>query len=236
MLRPYSCGVLVFVRPPSACPPEAGALHTRNGKSQGRMSSSTAYSRDLPRNGQDNLMSAQTDELKSLAREFRSALEARLAGDPAGEYRLPSNEDVATFCRRYLDSLFPLHHAPEESSSPQASHFVEELELLLAEQIVCAIRFDCSCRRKKAPANLARAAEELVSKIRAQLPKLAHLQASDLQAALQNDPAATGLEEILLSYPGVEAITVQRLAHELYQLKVPYLSPHDGDCAQPYRN
>ena len=168
-------------------------------------------------------MSAQIDELKSLAREFRSALEARLSGDPAGEYRLPSNEEVATFCRRYLDSLFPLHHAPEETESPQASHFVEELELLLAEQIVCAIRFDCSCRRKKTPANLARTAEELVSKIRERLPKLAHLQATDLQAALKNDPAASGLEEILLSYPGIEAITVQRLAHELYQLKVPYL-------------
>src|SRR5208282_811791 len=128
------------------------------------------------------------DELKCLAREFRSALEARLSGDPAGEYRLPSKEDVATFCRRYLDSLFPLHHAPEESSSPQATHFEEELEVLLAEQIF--------------------------GKIRAQLPKLAHLQATDLQAALKNDPAASGLEEILLSYPGVEAITVQRLAHE----------------------
>src|SRR5271165_4977973 len=109
---------------------------------------------------------AKMDELKCLAREFRSALEARLSGDPAGEYRLPSKEDVATFCRRYLDSLFPLHHAPEEPESPQASHFEEELEMLLAEQIVCAIRFDCSCRRKKTPANLARAAEELVGKVR----------------------------------------------------------------------
>src|SRR5208282_1233469 len=163
------------------------------------------------------------DELKCLAREFRSALEARLSGDPAGEYRLPSKEEVATFCQRYLDSLFPLHHAPEEFSSPQATHFEGELEVLLAEQIVCAIRFDCSCRQKKTPPNLARTAEEFVSKIRAQLPKLAHLQATDLQAALKNDPAASGLEEILLSYPGVEAITVQRLAHELYKLKVPYL-------------
>src|SRR5271165_3985799 len=97
------------------------------------------------------------DELKCLAREFRSALEAQLSGDPAGEYRLPSKDDVAKFCRRYLDSLFPLHHAPEEARSPQAAHFVEALEFLLAEQIVCAIRFDCSCRSKKTPANLAQA-------------------------------------------------------------------------------
>jgi len=58
--------------------------------------------------------------------------------------------------------------------------------------------------RKKTPANLARTAEELVSKIREKLPKLAHLQATDLQAALKNDPAASGLEEILLSYPALK--------------------------------
>jgi serine O-acetyltransferase len=168
-------------------------------------------------------MNAKMDELKCLAREFRAALDARFSGDRAAEYQLPSKEDVASFCRRYLDSLFPLHHVPEESKSPQAAHFVDELEALLAEQIVSAIRFDCSCRNNKAPENLGRAADEIVGKIREKLPKLAQLQATDLQAALANDPAASGLEEILLSYPGLEAITVQRLAHELYKLKVPYL-------------
>lgn len=168
-------------------------------------------------------MNTKMEELKCLAREFRSALDARFSGDHTAEYQLPSKEDVATFCRRYLDSLFPLHHAPEESASPQSAHFVDELEALLAEQIVSAIRFDCSCRSKKAPGNLARAADEIVGKIREKLPQLAQLQATDMEAALTNDPAASGLEEILLSYPGVEAITVQRLAHELYELKVPYL-------------
>ncbi len=168
-------------------------------------------------------MNTKMEELKCLAREFRSALEAQLSGDPAGEYRLPSKDDVAKFCRRYLDSLFPLHHAPEETQSPHSVHFVEELDFLLAEQIVSAIRFDCSCRSKKTTANPAHTAEGIVSKIRERLPRLAQLQATDLEAALKNDPAASGLEEILLSYPGVEAITVQRLAHELYALKVPYL-------------
>ena len=71
---------------------------------------------------------------------------------------------------------------------------------------------------------------------RARLPKLAHLLATDLKAALKNDPAASGYEEMLLSYPGVEAITVQRLAHELYLLEVPYLAAHDdGNCATAER-
>jgi len=158
-----------------------------------------------------------------LAKEFRAALEARLAGDLSGEYRLPLKEEVGEFCRRYLDTLFPLHYAPIAEPGPHVAHLFEEQDARLAEQLIRAIRFDLSCSGKKPTDDLPVAAEEIVRKVRDLLPELAHLLATDLQAALKNDPAATGLEEILLSYPGVEAITVQRLAHELYNLKVPYL-------------
>ena len=168
-------------------------------------------------------MTTPNGQLTRLADEFRSALEARISGDPVGEYRLPSKEEVAKFCRLYLDAVFPLYYEPAHQNSPHALHFLEELELLLAEQIVCAVRFDCHCRDNEQPKNLPRTTEELLSAFRSQLPKLARLLATDLQAALKNDPAAMGYEEILLSYPGVEAITIQRMAHELYLLKVPYL-------------
>jgi len=168
-------------------------------------------------------MTTSNDELRSLASEFRCALEARLAGDPAGEYRLPSKDEVAAFCRRYLDGLFPLYFAPNESHTPHASGYLQELDLQLAEQIVCAIRFDCSCQGRPTPPNVARKAEEILVAIRAKFQTLAALLGTDLRAALKNDPAASGFEEILLSYPGTEAITVQRLAHELYNLQVPYL-------------
>ena len=55
------------------------------------------------------------------------------------------------------------------------------------------------------------------------IPRVRELLASDVQAAYDGDPAATSLDEIIFCYPGLEAITVQRLAHELYQLKVPII-------------
>jgi serine O-acetyltransferase len=168
-------------------------------------------------------MPTPDDQLQCLANEFRSALEARLSGDAAGEYRLPSKDEIGLVCRHYLDALFPLYYPVGEPGSANSMRFLEELDLRLAEQIVCAIRFDCICRGHKAPRNVARAAEELLMETRQKLPRLAELLAKDLQAALKNDPSATGMEEIQLSYPGVEAITIQRLAHELYKLKVPYL-------------
>jgi len=168
-------------------------------------------------------MTTPNNDLRTLAREFRLALEARLTDASMWEYRLPSKDEVAAFCRSYLDALFPLYYAKEEANNPDAAGFLAQLDLQLAEQIVYAMRFDLNCCGKPVPANLSETASHLVAALHAKLPKLAQLLATDLQAALKNDPAASGYEEILLSYPGVEAITVQRLAHELYLLKIPYL-------------
>ena len=168
-------------------------------------------------------MATPNNDLQTLAREFRLALEARLTEATMWEYRLPSKDEVAVFCRAYLDALFPLYYAKQDVRNPDVAGFLAQLDLQLAEQIVYAMRFDYNCCGKAVPANISDRASDLVEALRAKLPGLAQLLATDLRAAMKNDPAASGYEEILLSYPGVEAITVQRLAHELYLLKVPYL-------------
>jgi serine O-acetyltransferase len=168
-------------------------------------------------------MSTPNNDLRTLASEFRLALEARMGDASMWEYRLPSKDEVGTFCRTYLDGLFPLYYAKEDLASSDATGFSAQLDLQLAEQIVYAMRFDFHCCGKTIPENLSERASDLVQTLRERLPKLAQLLATDLKAAIRNDPAASGYEEVLLSYPGVEAITVQRLAHQLYLLKVPYL-------------
>ena len=52
------------------------------------------------------------------------------------------------------------------------------------------------------------------------LPRIREILQTDIEAAFAGDPAAASREEIIVSYPFVEAIAVQRLAHELYQKKV----------------
>ncbi len=56
-----------------------------------------------------------------------------------------------------------------------------------------------------------------------QVPRIRAMVQTDLQAAYDGDPAATGMDEIIYSYPGLFAITVYRLAHVLYELKVPMI-------------
>ena len=66
-------------------------------------------------------------------------------------------------------------------------------------------------------------ADELCREFLARLPVVRALVETDLLAAFEGDPAATGYDEIVLAYPGLYAITVYRLAHELYRLNVPLI-------------
>ena len=66
-------------------------------------------------------------------------------------------------------------------------------------------------------------AEKIVDDFLDQLPKLREILATDIQAFYEGDPAAYSFDEIILSYPGLMAITVYRIAHELWNLKVPLI-------------
>jgi serine O-acetyltransferase len=55
------------------------------------------------------------------------------------------------------------------------------------------------------------------------LPELRIKLAKDVQAAFDGDPACKSLDEVIFCYPGLEAITVYRLAHELYNLDIPFI-------------
>ena len=66
-------------------------------------------------------------------------------------------------------------------------------------------------------------AEKLCLEFLSRIPAIREVVQTDLQAAYDGDPAATGMAEIIFSYPGLFAITVYRLAHELYALKVPMI-------------
>lgn len=63
----------------------------------------------------------------------------------------------------------------------------------------------------------------LANQFLAALPELKRVLDTDIQAALDGDPAACTNDEIILCYPGVEAVVMYRLAHQLHQLQVPYL-------------
>lgn len=55
------------------------------------------------------------------------------------------------------------------------------------------------------------------------LPELRKVLAKDVEAAFHGDPACKNLDEVIFCYPGLEAVTVYRLAHELHKIGVPFI-------------
>jgi serine O-acetyltransferase len=73
---------------------------------------------------------------------------------------------------------------------------------------------ECNCEDR---------AEKALIHLIESLPEIKLLLQQDLQAAFDGDPAAQYLDEVILSYPCVEAIATYRLAHLLYELQVPII-------------
>jgi serine O-acetyltransferase len=74
-------------------------------------------------------------------------------------------------------------------------------------------------------------AEAATHHLLSRLPKIRELLKGDVGAAFDGDPAAQSHEEIVISYPGITAISTYRVAHELYLLEVPLLPRIMSECA-----
>lgn len=66
-------------------------------------------------------------------------------------------------------------------------------------------------------------AHEMTGQLLEKLPDLRELLQTDVESAYNGDPAALNKNEVIVAYPFVEAIAVQRLAHEIFQRKIPLI-------------
>lgn len=133
---------------------------------------------------------------------------------------LPSKRYVAGICDDFLQILFPGFHDEEAvhgASLPILTrHRVQNVVERLEEQVCKSLRIgEPECPMSRATA--------IVANLLKLLPALRELLATDIQAAYDGDPAALNREEIILSYPFIEAIAIQRLAHVLYRENVPMI-------------
>ena len=88
----------------------------------------------------------------------------------------------------------------------------------LRDQMVAALRF-----RNGLNVEPETVADEICEKFAARLPEVKRLLLLDVEALYEGDPAAVSREEVMVTYPGFRAISIFRIAHELYALKVPLI-------------
>lgn len=99
---------------------------------------------------------------------------------------------------------------------------IEDLYYHLHKQVVLALDF-CKLRGTMTEEERINTAYEICTEFFGKLPEIREIIETDLLATFDGDPAAGCFEEIILAYPGLMAITVYRLAHELYKLRVPII-------------
>ena len=134
---------------------------------------------------------------------------------------LPSRPGIASICEDLLQILFPGFLETEaiesENLDKDTSELVETIFFSLNKEINRSLRLlgDEESQSKDSI--------ELASNFLSELPKIRSLLRTDVEAAYEGDPAAQSFEEIILAYPSLEAIAVQRMAHVLYNLGIPLI-------------
>lgn len=136
---------------------------------------------------------------------------------------LPSKRAIASLCDDLLHLMFPGFFSEEALSSDELEMMTNELVASVRQRLSTEIRRSLRLRNGNGAHDNTAEANERVCHFLRQLPDVRSLLKTDVQAAFDGDPAAMSFEEIILAYPGLEAIAIQRMAHRLYLDDIPLL-------------
>ena len=138
----------------------------------------------------------------------------------------PDQQVVLEIVEKLLRIIFPGYYRDRiykgYSERLRLGVLIEDVVFNLQEQVKIVLR----CREDLMYASderLEELAAEIADSFAQSIPRLREYIDTDLQATLDGDPAASGKDEIVLSYPGLYAIVLYRIAHELYVRNVPLI-------------
>ena len=144
---------------------------------------------------------------------------------------LPSRDEIVGCIALLRELLFPGYFGRQGLTSANISQHVGELVAQLADRLYEQVRH-CLRYRQHIPgesnadslcADCDANAAQITATFLDRIPAVREVLSSDVQAAFDSDPAAQSTDETVFSYPGLYAISVQRLAHEFWLMDVPLL-------------
>ncbi len=173
------------------------------------------------------------DALGKLTADMLASYDSEPRTRRIGEMFLPSREKIYDILQEIRVLLFPGYFGHKLLTKENVGYHVGNLLVrfgsALTEQIM-----HCICTGHRCPDCAASSpcedmrvcaadAERMTTDFLRRIPEIRRLLALDTQAAYDGDPAATSIEEIIYCYPGFYAVTVYRVAHELYTVGVPLM-------------
>ena len=138
--------------------------------------------------------------------------------DKMESFRQPDKDQIIEIIEKLRRIVFPGYFRDKTYRIYNAKHnlsmLIEDVMYNLSRQIALVLQEDGRTEEE---------ARRITLEFLGRIPQVRAVVQTDLQAAYDGDPAATGMAEVIFSYPGLFAITVYRLAHELYLLQVPMI-------------
>jgi len=139
---------------------------------------------------------------------------------------LPNKRAVVTAFNHIMPVLYMGFYSTRALNRTNLRYAISEhlypAQDILVEQIERAVRYQERMGRlaEQKPEGWS---EDVVLRLLEKLPELRRLLNADVRAAYEGDPAASSIEEVVFSYPSVQAITAYRVAHELHLADVPMI-------------
>jgi serine O-acetyltransferase len=146
----------------------------------------------------------------------------------AGGDNLPSRESIAGILRGLDELIFPGFRENQDLDHDNLKLITGEKVYHIARELIREVEKSISFSSRHGSFSCGNdgchaAAELIVEDFFEELPQLRRALALDLEAAFRGDPAAKSAAEVILSYPGFQAITAHRLAHFFYTRQVPLI-------------
>ncbi|HEY0746366.1 MAG TPA: serine acetyltransferase [Steroidobacteraceae bacterium] len=142
---------------------------------------------------------------------------------------LPSREAIVEILNAVLDLMYPGYFGRQDLKADNLNAHIDQMLASLVPKLEHEME-QCLCygrERETVPPQFgecAPRAHELAEIFLRRLPEIRGMLIRDVAAAFEGDPAALNLDEIILAYPGVLAVSVYRIAHALYDLGVPMMA------------
>ena len=142
-----------------------------------------------------------------------------------GERHLPDRSVVIRVLKDLRRVMFPGYFGSENITDTAPEYFIgntlTEVYVTLKKQIETALIYQNTDQISEE--EISERAMEICKKFFGRLAEIQQMLLKDVQAGFDGDPAAKSKEEIIFSYPGLFAIFVYRIAHELYLMDVPFI-------------
>lgn len=140
---------------------------------------------------------------------------------------LADKAEIIEIIQELRQLIFPGFFERKKLSNNTIEYYIGDLLISIEEklhkQVKCALLHKNRMNSEPDDSYLEEKTNRICLKFFESLPKIQEYITTDVQAAYDGDPAAGDIEQIIFSYPGIFAVSIHRIAHELYKLSVPYI-------------